>query len=630
MVPTLLGITLITFIVISIAPGDPVQSTFGTGGPGATEAEGGGSNQVNDRLADAIKAKKQLLGMMAPDHSLLGWGAGQAGAAGPGVVWPDVEAGFDTWARRIVHADNLVYVGLKSGEVVGLDATNRRETARFQAHAGSIWGLAAAGGYVASSDKTGTITVHSSDGTVVVEVEGDGRPVRDLAFAGGGLVAASDTGAVRLIDPTTGTVTREMTAHTAGVYALEPLPGNRLVTGGVDRRVILWDLATGEIISEEEDSHRGAITDLEASADGRWLASASDDRAARVFEVRDDELKLISTAEGHHKAVTAVALSDDGDLLFTGSVDETVRSWEAASGTPRGLAGESTGKVLDMVVVQDTALSAGEFWRKVPVWSQYFTWTLKLAKLDFGRSFVDDELVLDKMAKALPITIGLNLLAIFIIYTVSLPLGIFAAVRRAKTFDNVSSLVLFVLYSVPNFWLATLLIMFFSSARNFDWFPSGGLHSSDPWSMSFWPWLFDLGWHLVLPVTVMVYAGFASLSRYVRTSMLESLSQDFVRTARAKGLHETVVVLKHAFRNALVTIVTLIGNLLPRLFGGSVIVEYIFSIEGMGKLSFDAILSRDYPVIMAITTIAAVLTLFGILVSDLLYGVVDPRVRVNE
>ena len=160
--------------------------------------------------------------------------------------------------------------------------------------------------------------------------------------------------------------------------------------------------------------------------------------------------------------------------------------------------------------------------------------------------------------------------------------------------------------------------------------PSSGLASPNEWQMSYFPWLWDRFLHLVLPVTVMVYGGFASLSRYVRTSMLEALGQDYVRTARAKGLAERVVVLKHAFRNALVTIVTLIGNLLPRLFGGSLIIEVIFSINGMGKLAFDSILSRDYPMIMAITTISAVLTLVGILISDLLYGVVDPRVKVDR
>jgi peptide/nickel transport system permease protein len=249
-----------------------------------------------------------------------------------------------------------------------------------------------------------------------------------------------------------------------------------------------------------------------------------------------------------------------------------------------------------------------------------------MARLDFDRSFSDDRLVMDKIKEAIPVTMGLNLLTILIIYAVSVPLGIFAAVRRGSWFDHVSSFLLFLLYSVPNFWLATLLILTFSSKTNWDILPSVGLSGDHPENLSYLSYLWDRITHLVLPISVMVYGGFASLSRYTRTSLLETIQQDYVRTARAKGLSETVVVLKHAFRNSLITIVTLIGNLLPALIGGSVIVEYIFSIDGMGRLGFDAILSRDYPVIMATTTMSAVLTLFGILLSDILYTLVDPRV----
>ena len=177
--------------------------------------------------------------------------------------------------------------------------------------------------------------------------------------------------------------------------------------------------------------------------------------------------------------------------------------------------------------------------------------------------------------------------------------------------------------------MATLLIMGLSSERAWNLLPSVGLISDRADDLSFLQWVWDGALHLVLPVTVMVYGGFASLSRYVRTSLLETIQEDYVRTARAKGLDAWGVIMKHAFRNSLVTIVTLVANLLPAMIGGAVIVEFIFSIQGMGKLGFDAILARDYPVIMAITTFSALLTLLGILVSDLLYSVVDPRVRVE-
>jgi len=199
-------------------------------------------------------------------------------------------------------------------------------------------------------------------------------------------------------------------------------------------------------------------------------------------------------------------------------------------------------------------------------------------------------------------------------------------VRRGTFFDTSTSFVLFLLYSLPSFWLATLLIMGFSSKRNFDWFDCVGLHAANQSDLSFFAWLRDFGSHLVLPMIALVYGSFASLSRYVRTTMLDTISQDYVRTARAKGLSERVVIYRHALRNAMVTIVTLVASLLPAMIGGSVIIESIFSINGMGLLSFEAILTRDYPVIMATTTMSAFLTLLGVLVSDILYVVVDPRI----
>lgn len=622
MLPTLLGITLITFFVISIAPGDPVQASFGTGGAGAEE-EGGGDQ---DRLADAIKAKKQLLGMMAEDYAVLAWGTGRAGEE----LVPlshERAAPLPEWARALVSSGDVLYAAGDDGSVHALEVATGRGTS-FAAHDESIWALAVDGDRIATADKKGTIRVWSADGTRQAEVEGDGKPVRALVFAGGSLYAGSDSGGIRVIDPSSGTVSGRIDLHNGAVYALATL-GDRLYSGGVDRTLRTIDLRSRTELGTAL-VHGGAVNDIAITPDGTVLATAADDRAVRLFTLADGLPEGERVLEGHYKMATAVAFSADGSVLFSGSRDELVRTWDVATGAPLGLAGETTGRIYDLATSPDGVFGAGTFWYKVPLWKRYLKWLGRIVTLDFGRSFVDDERVIDKIARALPITLGLNILAILIIYGVSIPLGIYAAVRRGQFFDNASSLVLFILYSVPNFWLATMLIMFLSSARYLNIFPSGKLHGPDPWDMSFLPWLGDLTWHLVLPLIVMVYAGFASLSRYVRTSMLEALSQDFVRTARAKGLAERIVVVRHAFRNALVTIVTLVGNLLPRLIGGSVIVEYIFSIDGMGKLGFDAILSRDYPVIMAITTFAALLTLIGILVSDLLYGVVDPRVRVNQ
>jgi peptide/nickel transport system permease protein len=174
--------------------------------------------------------------------------------------------------------------------------------------------------------------------------------------------------------------------------------------------------------------------------------------------------------------------------------------------------------------------------------------------------------------------------------------------------------------------VAVLLIMFLGGGDFFDLFPIYGIVSSGMEGASFMARLGDHLWHLVLPVFCLTYGGLAALSRFQRAGMLEVIRQDYIRTARAKGLPEKIVIFKHAFRNSLIPIVTLLGYLIPGMFGGSVIIESIFSIPGMGQLGFEAVLSRDYPVVLAIATISAILTLLGLLVSDLLYVWVDPRI----
>jgi len=175
-----------------------------------------------------------------------------------------------------------------------------------------------------------------------------------------------------------------------------------------------------------------------------------------------------------------------------------------------------------------------------------------------------------------------------------------------------------------------MLIVFLGGGDFFDIFPVFGLASIGAEKLSFWARFWDTAWHLVLPVFCMTYGSLAVLSRYMRTAMLEVIRQDYITTARAKGLSENVVIFKHALRNSLIPIITLLAQILPATIGGSIIIETIFSIPGMGKLVFEAILARDYPVIMGELTIVAFLTLLGILVADILYSVVDPRIAYDR
>lgn len=265
-----------------------------------------------------------------------------------------------------------------------------------------------------------------------------------------------------------------------------------------------------------------------------------------------------------------------------------------------------------------------------PIAVQFGRWLRQVATFDFGTSYRDHRPAIDKVAEALPITLVLNVLTILIIYLVSIPLGTVAALRPGGIFDRASAVVLFVLYSLPSFWVAMMLIVVFGSGDSLNWFPIAGFVSDGADALPWYGWIGNVAWHLVLPVACLTYGGFAFLSRFARASLLEVIRQDYIRTARAKGLSEWRVVVHHGLRNALIPLLTLMGTLLPALMGGSVIIEQIFSIPGMGRLGFESVLSRDYPVIMAIATISALMTLVSLLLTDVLYVVADPRMTFER
>ena len=262
-----------------------------------------------------------------------------------------------------------------------------------------------------------------------------------------------------------------------------------------------------------------------------------------------------------------------------------------------------------------------------PVVVQYLRFVGGLLTGDLGRSFKDSQPVLRKIAERVPLTLTLSGLSILITFAIAIPLGILCAVRSGTWIDRFVTVVLYVLYSLPNFWIGTLIIVFLCAGDYLAWFPPAGIRSLayDP----NWPWYHKLGdfmHHLAMPLLVTTYAGFAFLSRILRASMLDVRDQDYIRTARAKGLPERTVILKHVLRNSIIPLVTNVGLLLPALIGGSVIVETIFSLPGVGFLGFQAVLARDYPVVMGLFAITSGLTLVGILISDLALAWVDPRI----
>ncbi|MDO9124479.1 MAG: ABC transporter permease [Deltaproteobacteria bacterium] len=258
-----------------------------------------------------------------------------------------------------------------------------------------------------------------------------------------------------------------------------------------------------------------------------------------------------------------------------------------------------------------------------PIYQQYFLW---LKRLFTGNlySFKDGRPVLDKIGERIWNTLLLNLVSILIIFSLAIPLGIFSARRQYTFLDNLGTFGAYLGISIPGFWLAYLLIL--GTVKLFG-YPVLGMRSFVTEDLTSLEIVMDRLWHLMLPSIILAIGGIAALSRYTRSSMLEVIRQDYVRTAKAKGLPEETVYYKHALRNALLPIVTLFGFLIPGLIGGSIIMETVFAWPGIGRLAYQAVLARDYPVVMTINTISAVLVLIGNFIADMLYAIVDPRIR---
>jgi peptide/nickel transport system permease protein len=261
-----------------------------------------------------------------------------------------------------------------------------------------------------------------------------------------------------------------------------------------------------------------------------------------------------------------------------------------------------------------------------PLHVQYGRWLARMATLDFGDSFSPDgRPVSEKIRERIPITLTINVLSMALIFLVAIPVGVYSAVREGSLFDRISTVAVFTGFAIPTFWLALLLMILFGV--KLGWLPISGISSLDYDSLGVAGKLADRARHLILPVLLAAFGGLAGMSRYMRSNMLEVIRQDYVATARAKGLPEGRVVFRHAMRNALLPVITILGLSVPDLLGGSVIFETIFAIPGMGQLFYQGVMSRDYPLIMGILTIGAFLTLLGNLLADVGYALADPRIR---
>ncbi len=263
-----------------------------------------------------------------------------------------------------------------------------------------------------------------------------------------------------------------------------------------------------------------------------------------------------------------------------------------------------------------------------PLHVQYGLWISRLVVLDFGRSFSSDNRpVLDKIAERIPITLTINVISLVIIFVLSIPIGVWSATHPYSLFDKGSTLFVFLGFSAPGFWLALLLMILFGV--HLGWLPISGIRSINHELFSTWGKFIDYARHLAMPILLSSLTSLAFLSRIARQNMLEVIRQDYITTARAKGCGDSSVMYRHALRNALLPVITIVGLSIPALIGGSVIFETVFSIPGMGQLFFESVMSRDYPLVMGILVIGAALTLIGNLVADFSYAAVDPRIRYD-
>jgi peptide/nickel transport system permease protein len=263
-----------------------------------------------------------------------------------------------------------------------------------------------------------------------------------------------------------------------------------------------------------------------------------------------------------------------------------------------------------------------------PLPLQYWYWFRGVVTFDFGRSIVDHRPVVQRIAEKLPNTLALNSIAFALAGLLGIPIGLWSATRSGRRTERASAVVFYLLYSLPSFWVALLLMQWLSVRLQL--LPLFGMTSDEYLDLSFGAQMLDRTKHFVLPVITLAYAQLAIFARFSKSALTEVIRQDFITTARAKGVSGAVVLWHHAFRNALIPIITLLGLTIPYLISGSVIVERIFQWDGIGLLYYDAILARDYPTVLALTVATAVMTLVASVVADLLYAVADPRIRFGE
>jgi len=290
--------------------------------------------------------------------------------------------------------------------------------------------------------------------------------------------------------------------------------------------------------------------------------------------------------------------------------------------------GGPTGNMVDPKMrPSQKAELAEKFGLNDPPVERFFKWVTNIFKGDFGRSFRHLKPVTDVIRDMIPPTLALSSMSLLFSLLIGIPVGIISATKQYTLADNALTIFSLLGISMPSFFFGLILLKFF--AVDLGWFPLFGLRDPLYNAPNKFMEILNMMWHLVLPMVVLGLSSTASFMRYTRSSMLEVIKSDYIRTARAKGLKEKVVIYRHAFRNAIIPIITLLGFSIPGLLSGAVITESVFGLPGLGKVSVDAVMYRDYPIILAVNTMLALLTLVSTIVADILYAAADPRIKYN-
>ena len=309
-------------------------------------------------------------------------------------------------------------------------------------------------------------------------------------------------------------------------------------------------------------------------------------------------------------------------------VEQKIQQLRFGNGDTGGESSSTGASKSSQAVVSNEVLEAlkKQYGFDKPIHIRYWIWLKNLSRFDFGESFTYEEEVADVIVSKLPVSLQFGVISLILSYLISIPLGILKAIKDGSTFDQSTSFFLFLAYSIPGFMLAIFLIVFTAGGSFFDIFPIGGLYSDFYDEMNGFERILDRVYHFILPLICYTIGSFTTLTILMKNSIIEEIRKDYIRTARAKGLAEKTIYLKHALRNALIPIVTGIGGFLSVFFAGSLLLEKIFQLDGMGLLGYNSLLSRDYNVLMGLVFITSLLTLVGNIISDIAYVLVDPRI----